>query len=76
MVVKIKFEIKETKQYVFCETKLEEKDNMFGEIIHFEAGGKKYAYPVGSMKVYRSKGNVACSENIKLNWINVEYKFC
>lgn len=77
MKVKIEFEIKETGKYVSFESEFKEKENMYGEIITFKdkETDSKYAYAVGSMKMYKSIGNVLLAKNIELNWLNVEYKF-
>lgn len=78
MKIKIEFEIKEAGEYVVFESKeFEEKENMFGEIIHFtnDVNEDAYTYIIGSMKIYRPKYNVVCAERVELNWLNVEYKF-
>lgn len=75
MKVKIEFELEESKEYIVFEGELEEKENMFGELICFKNRGENYVYPIGSMKMYIRKGNVLCAERVKLKWLNVEYKF-
>ena len=77
MKIKIEFEIKETGEYVKFEGELEEKENMHGELICFQndINSDKYAYIIGSMKIYKPKYNVICAEKVNLNWLNVEYKF-
>ena len=77
MKIKIEFEIKETGEYVKFEGELEEKENMFGEIVYFEndINSDAYVYAIGSMKIYKPKYNVACVEKVDLSWLNVEYKF-
>lgn len=74
--IKIEFEVKETGKYESFETMLEEKESMYGEHVCFTNDeGIKYVYAIGSMKIFKSIGNVLRAEGIELNWLNVEYKF-
>ena len=73
MKIKVTFVVRKTQERITVERSIDDEHQRF---VYFDNNaGSEYVYAVGTNKMYKSKGNVICGEEIELDSLKVEYKF-
>lgn len=74
MKIKIEFVLKENGECVLFETTL---DNVKARNFVFIVNqvNEEYVYVIGGTKIWRTRENVICAEEVELRSLKVEYEF-
>ena len=74
--LKIEFVLKETGEYECFDTTLEDIVMAHDVVLLTnELNGERYSYILGSNKVWKPEGNVLCSTEVPLEFLNLHYEF-
>ena len=72
--IKVTFVVKKTQECITFQKDVNNKGR--ASFVYFDDGvGGEYVYAIGTNKMYKSKGNVICGDEIELDSLMVEYKF-
>ena len=74
MKIQVTFVTKKTQERVTFEKYIDDESKT--SFVYFDdRNGIEYVYAIGTNKMYKSKGNVICGEEVELKSLTVKYIF-